>query len=68
MGHSTLLAEDQPRFTGPMDNPASYIHIGFVVISVPNLITLAVMFVLFAAALLLRLPGHRSAGPDGKEA
>jgi hypothetical protein len=39
-----------------MDNPASYLHWGFILISVPNLIVIAAMVVLFAIALIVPFP------------
>jgi len=48
-----------------MDNPAGYLHLGFVVISLPNLALIAAMVVLFVVALLVPFP--REAGPGGEE-
>jgi len=39
-----------------MDQPASYLHWGFILISYPNLILIGVMIVLFMAALLIPMP------------
>ncbi|MGI8561954.1 MAG: hypothetical protein ACR2MZ_00090 [Candidatus Dormibacter sp.] len=39
-----------------MDNPAGYLHLGFIVISIPNLVVIAVMVVLFLAALIVPFP------------
>ncbi len=39
-----------------MDSPAGYLHLGFIVISVPNLLLIVLMVVLFVAALLLPFP------------
>ncbi|HEY8755912.1 MAG TPA: hypothetical protein VIN65_06130 [Candidatus Dormibacteraeota bacterium] len=41
-----------------MDAPAPYFHWGFVQISLPNLVVIAVMLLLFALALVLPFPGH----------
>ena len=41
-----------------MDQPAGYLHVGFVLISYPNLILIGIMLVLFALALVLPFPGH----------
>jgi hypothetical protein len=41
-----------------MDNPASYLHWGFILISVPNLVVIAGMVVLFAIALVVPFPRH----------
>src|ERR1700682_1886512 len=43
----------------PMDQPAGYLHWGFILISWPNLILIGLMVVLFALALILPFPGHR---------
>lgn len=45
-----------------MDSPAGYLHLGFVLISYPNLIVIGGMIVLFAVALIA--PFH---GVGGKE-
>ena len=39
-----------------MDSPAAYLNLGFIVISVTNLVLIAAMIVLFALALLLPFP------------
>ena len=41
-----------------MDNPATYLHWGFILISVPNLLLIAGMVALFLIALALPFPGH----------
>ena len=43
-----------------MDAPAPYVHWGLILISLPNLILIAAMLVLFAAALVLPFPRHRA--------
>jgi len=53
-----------------MDTPATYVHWLLVDISVPNLQLIALMFVVFAMALLLPFPHHgtpvpASGPPDG---
>lgn len=49
-----------------MDTPAVYVQLGFVLISIPNLVLLAVMLALFAGALLLPFPGaHGDPKGDG---
>jgi hypothetical protein len=45
-----------------MNNPAAYLHWGFIVISVPNLILIAGMVVVFVAALVLPFPRHDDGG------
>ena len=42
-----------------MDQPAQYFHWGFILISIPNLVLIAVMLLLFVAALVAPFPGHR---------
>jgi len=42
-----------------MNGPAPYIHWGFILISLPNLVLIAVMVLLFIAALVAPFPGHR---------
>lgn len=49
-----------------MDQPAGYLHWGFILISYPNLILIGIMIVLFIAALLLPFPGHASGGREKK--
>jgi hypothetical protein len=39
-----------------VNDPATYLHVGWVSISVPNLIVIVVMFVLFALAIVLPFP------------
>lgn len=36
-----------------------YVEIGWVSITVPNLIVIATMLVVFTAGLLVKLPGHK---------
>jgi hypothetical protein len=48
-----------------MDQPAGYLHWGFILISYPNLILIGLMIVLFLIALFLPFPGH--AAPQDKE-
>jgi quinol-cytochrome oxidoreductase complex cytochrome b subunit len=43
-----------------MDQPAPYVHWGFILISVPNLVLIGVMLLLFVLALVLPFPFHRS--------
>ena len=42
-----------------MDTPAGYLHWGFILISIPNLLLIALMIVLFALALFVPLPGEK---------
>jgi hypothetical protein len=39
-----------------LDSPATYIHWGFILISVPNLLVIVAMIVLFAIALVVPFP------------
>jgi hypothetical protein len=49
-----------------MDSPAQYIHLGFILLSVPNLVMIGLMFVLFAAALIVPFP-HRGSKSQGQK-
>jgi len=42
-----------------MDAPAPYVHWGFILISVPNLVLIGVMLLLFVIALVAPFPAHR---------
>ena len=48
-----------------MDSPAGYFHWGFILISLPNLLVIAGMVVLFAVALIVPFP-HGKEGNDGR--
>ena len=48
-----------------MDSPATYLHWNFILISVPNLLVIAGMLVLFAVALGAPFP-HGSEVDDGR--
>jgi hypothetical protein len=39
-----------------LDTPATYLHWGFILISVPNLLVIGAMIVLFAIALIAPFP------------
>ena len=41
-----------------MDTPATYLSWNFILISIPNLIVIAGMIVLFVAALVVPFPSH----------
>jgi hypothetical protein len=45
-----------------MDTPAHYVHWSFILISVPNLVTIGVMLALFAVALVAPFPGRGDRG------
>ncbi|HEY7936155.1 MAG TPA: hypothetical protein VID26_03400 [Candidatus Limnocylindrales bacterium] len=47
-----------------MDAPATYVQFAFIVISVPNLLVIVGMVVVFILALLAPFPGHRVIDPD----
>jgi len=47
-----------------VDTPASYVHWGFILISVPNLIVIGGMIVLFAIALVAPFPHGGDADDD----
>jgi hypothetical protein len=47
-----------------VDTPATYFHWGFILISVPNLIVIGGMIVLFAIALIVPFP-HSKEEDDG---
>jgi site-specific recombinase len=42
-----------------MDTPAGYLHWGFILISIPNLLLIGLMIVLFLLALVVPLPGEK---------
>jgi hypothetical protein len=48
-----------------MDSPASYFHWGFILISVPNLLVIGGMIVVFAIALVVPFP-HAEDSDDGR--
>jgi hypothetical protein len=55
-----------PTTEGEMDTPAQYFHWGFILISVPNLVVIGGMVVLFAIALIAPFP-HSEGGDDGSK-
>ncbi|HKW73447.1 MAG TPA: hypothetical protein VJQ08_11535 [Candidatus Dormibacteraeota bacterium] len=48
-----------------MDSPTTYFHWGFIVISLPNVLVIAGMIVLFAIALVAPFP-RGGEGHDGR--
>jgi hypothetical protein len=44
-----------------MDEPAPYFHWGFIQISLPNLVVIGVMLLIFVLALMLPFPSHADA-------
>ncbi|MGA8016918.1 MAG: hypothetical protein WCB85_13470 [Candidatus Dormiibacterota bacterium] len=47
-----------------MDAPAPYIHWGFILISLPNLVVILVMLLVFALALIAPFPHHGAQAAD----
>ena len=45
-----------------LNHPAHYVHWHFFQMSVSNVVVIVLMLVVFAAAILLPFPGHRSRG------
>ncbi len=45
-----------------LNDPATYLHVGWLSISVPNLIVIVVMLVVFALAIVLPFPKGRDRG------
>jgi hypothetical protein len=50
-----------------MDAPATYLQLGFVVISVPNLLVIIGMVLLFIVALIAPFPHHEIDEEDGRD-
>ncbi len=50
-----------------MDTPTTYFHWGFILISVPNLLVIGGMVVLFAIALFAPFPHAEGAGDGDKK-
>ncbi len=48
-----------------MDHAASYLHAGFILISVPNLVLIGSMIALFVIGLLAPFPAGRTGGGKG---
>jgi hypothetical protein len=47
-----------------MDTPATYVQFAFIVISVPNLLVIIGMVVVFILALVAPFPGRHAIDPD----
>jgi hypothetical protein len=45
-----------------MNAPAPYFHWGFILISLPNLVLIGVMVLIFIVALIAPFPGHGRSG------
>jgi hypothetical protein len=48
-----------------VDTPATYFHWGFILISIPNLLVIGGMIVLFAIALVAPFPHAKEDDDDG---
>jgi hypothetical protein len=48
-----------------VDTPATYFHWGFILISIPNLLVIGGMIVLFAIALVVPFPHVKEDDDDG---
>jgi hypothetical protein len=48
-----------------VDTPATYFHWGFILISIPNLLVIGGMIVLFAIALVVPFPHAKEGDDDG---
>jgi len=60
-------APPQPWGSYVVDAPAPYFHWGFILISLPNLILILVMLLIFAAALVVPFPHHGKPAPRRDE-
>ena len=49
-----------------MDTPATYFHWGFILMSVPNLLLIGGMIVVFVIALFIPI-GHDDPGDEGRD-
>jgi hypothetical protein len=58
----SAVPANQREANDKMDSPAGYLHLGFIVISYPNLVVIGGMIVLFAIALVA--PFHGVGGGD----
>jgi len=58
-GQGIVQANDLQEGSG-VDNPAGYLHLGFIVISWPNLALIGSMVALFVIALMAPFPRRRS--------
>lgn len=48
-----------PDQLASMDSPAHYLQWGWLQISVPNLVVIVLMLIVFVLALVLPFPGHK---------
>jgi hypothetical protein len=61
-GRRGLIRQSRPLRAAmeiTLDTPAGYLHWGFILISIPNLLLIGLMIVLFALALFIPLPGEK---------
>ncbi len=47
-----------------LSSPAVYLHLGIILISVPNLVVIALMVLVFVLAILLPMPGRQTEQGD----
>ena len=47
-----------------MDAPATYLNWNFILISIPNVVVIVGMVVVFIVALVAPFPGHGNADPE----
>ena len=47
-----------------LNHPAHYVHWHFIELSVPNIVVLVLMVIVFFAAILLPFPGHGARGGE----
>jgi hypothetical protein len=50
-----------------METPATYVQLGFLVISIPNLLVILGMVVVFIGALVAPFPAHGAMEADGDD-
>ncbi len=43
-----------------LSSPAVYLHLGVILISIPNLVVIALMVLVFVLAIVLPMPGRRT--------
>jgi hypothetical protein len=67
LGRAILVVTPSPMEMGGMDTPASYVQFGFILISLPNLLVIIGMLVLFAVALVAPFPAHRGTELDSDD-
>lgn len=64
VGLPALRAPSEFEEIVEMDSPTTYFHWGFILISLPNLLVIIGMIVLFAVAVIAPFP-HGGEGSDG---